>query len=150
MLGFALRDLATRAMPAAHRPTFTLGAYGFTRWSLAGAGLMAVLGRRAGRGGPCARAADGRGLPLLRLWSALYGVRSLRRLNARRCHQSGWPWGRPSAARATSWLIRAGYDKGRVKLKLGIAKGKKLSDKRETSAQRDWNRQKQRLLKQGG
>jgi SsrA-binding protein len=41
-------------------------------------------------------------------------------------------------------------DKGRVKLKLGIAKGKKLSDKRETSAKRDWNRQKQRLLKQGG
>ncbi len=41
-------------------------------------------------------------------------------------------------------------DKGRVKLKLGIAKGKKLADKRETSAKRDWNRQKQRLLKQGG
>jgi SsrA-binding protein len=41
-------------------------------------------------------------------------------------------------------------EKGRVKLKLGIAKGKKLADKRETSAKRDWNRQKQRLLKQGG
>jgi SsrA-binding protein len=40
-------------------------------------------------------------------------------------------------------------DKGLVKLKLGIAKGKKLADKRETSAERDWNRQKQRLLKQG-
>ncbi len=40
-------------------------------------------------------------------------------------------------------------DKGRVKLKLGIARGKKLADKRETSAKRDWNRQKQRLLKQG-
>ncbi|MBF9048145.1 SsrA-binding protein SmpB [Rhodobacterales bacterium LSUCC0031] len=39
-------------------------------------------------------------------------------------------------------------DKGFVKLKLGIAKGKKLADKRETSAERDWNRQKQRLLKQ--
>ncbi|MEY3003843.1 MAG: hypothetical protein RLZZ491_1019 [Pseudomonadota bacterium] len=39
-------------------------------------------------------------------------------------------------------------DKGLVKLKLGIAKGKKLADKRETSAERDWNRQKQRLLKQ--
>lgn len=39
---------------------------------------------------------------------------------------------------------------GKVKLKIGIAKGKKLADKRETSAKRDWNRQKQRLLKQGG
>jgi SsrA-binding protein len=35
-----------------------------------------------------------------------------------------------------------------VKLKLGIAKGKKLSDKRETSAKRDWDRQKSRLMKQ--
>jgi SsrA-binding protein len=40
--------------------------------------------------------------------------------------------------------------KGMVKLKIGIAKGKKVADKRETSAKRDWNRQKQRLLKQGG
>ena len=39
--------------------------------------------------------------------------------------------------------------KGFVKLKIGIAKGKKLADKRETSAKRDWGRQKQRLLKQG-
>lgn len=37
--------------------------------------------------------------------------------------------------------------RGMVKLKIGIAKGKKLHDKRETSAKRDWNRQKQRLLK---
>jgi SsrA-binding protein len=40
-------------------------------------------------------------------------------------------------------------DRGIVKLKLGVAKGKKLSDKRETSAKRDWDRQKSRLLKQG-
>ncbi len=39
--------------------------------------------------------------------------------------------------------------KGRVKLKLGIAKGKKTVDKRENTAKRDWNRQKQRLLKRG-
>jgi SsrA-binding protein len=38
-------------------------------------------------------------------------------------------------------------DRGVVKLKLGIAKGKKLADKRETSAKRDWNREKARLLK---
>ncbi len=41
-------------------------------------------------------------------------------------------------------------DRGIVKLKLGIAKGKKLSDKRETSAKRDWDRQKARLLREKG
>jgi SsrA-binding protein len=40
-------------------------------------------------------------------------------------------------------------ERGVVKLKLGVAKGKKLSDKRETSAKRDWHRQKSRILKQG-
>lgn len=40
--------------------------------------------------------------------------------------------------------------KGLVKLKIGIAKGKKAHDKRETSAKRDWNRQKARLMKQNG
>jgi len=39
--------------------------------------------------------------------------------------------------------------RGRVKLKIGVAKGKKVADKRQTEAKRDWNRQKQRLLKQG-
>ncbi len=39
--------------------------------------------------------------------------------------------------------------KGLVKLKIGIAKGKKTHDKRETEAKRDWGRQKQRLLKEG-
>ncbi len=38
-------------------------------------------------------------------------------------------------------------DKGLAKLKVGIARGKKSHDKRETEAKRDWNRQKQRLLK---
>ncbi len=39
--------------------------------------------------------------------------------------------------------------RGKVKLKIGVAKGKKLADKRATEAKRDWNRQKQRILKQG-
>ncbi|WP_102224123.1 SsrA-binding protein SmpB [Acidimangrovimonas sediminis] len=39
-------------------------------------------------------------------------------------------------------------DRGIAKLQIGIAKGKKLADKRATDAKRDWNRQKQRLLKQ--
>jgi len=38
--------------------------------------------------------------------------------------------------------------RGMAKVKIGIAKGKKNQDKRATEAQRDWNRQKQRLLKQ--
>lgn len=38
--------------------------------------------------------------------------------------------------------------RGLVKLKIGIAKGKKNHDKRETEAKRDWARQKQRLLKE--
>lgn len=40
--------------------------------------------------------------------------------------------------------------RGLVKLKIGVAKGKKLADKRATDAKRDWNRQKSRLLKQQG
>jgi len=38
--------------------------------------------------------------------------------------------------------------KGRVKIKLGVAKGKKNVDKRQTEAKRDWGRQKARILKQ--
>ena len=40
--------------------------------------------------------------------------------------------------------------RGIAKLKIGIAKGKKAPDKRATEAKRDWNRQKQRLLKEHG
>jgi len=39
--------------------------------------------------------------------------------------------------------------KGIAKLKIGIAKGKKVADKRATEAKRDWNRQKARLLRHG-
>ncbi len=41
-------------------------------------------------------------------------------------------------------------DRGRAKLELALAKGKKLHDKRETQKERDWNRQKSRLLKDNG
>lgn len=40
-------------------------------------------------------------------------------------------------------------ERGIVKIKLGVAKGKKLTDKRQTEAKRDWDRQKQRLLRHG-
>jgi SsrA-binding protein len=37
--------------------------------------------------------------------------------------------------------------RGMIKCRIGLAKGKKKTDKRETIKQRDWQRQKQRLMK---
>jgi SsrA-binding protein len=39
------------------------------------------------------------------------------------------------------------YTKGRVKLAVGLAKGKKQHDKRATIKEREWNREQQRLLR---
>jgi SsrA-binding protein len=41
-------------------------------------------------------------------------------------------------------------EKGRAKLLLGLARGKKLHDKRETEKQRDWARDKARLMRDRG
>jgi SsrA-binding protein len=41
-------------------------------------------------------------------------------------------------------------ERGIAKLELGIAKGKKLADKRDTEKKRDWQREKARLLKAHG
>ena len=41
-------------------------------------------------------------------------------------------------------------DRGRAKLEIAVARGKKLHDKRETAKQRDWNREKSRLLRDRG
>lgn len=38
-------------------------------------------------------------------------------------------------------------DQGRAKLELALGRGKKLHDKRESEKERDWNRQKSRLMK---
>jgi len=40
--------------------------------------------------------------------------------------------------------------RGIAKLELGLAKGKKLHDKRDTEKRRDWERQKGRLLREKG
>ncbi|PZR46128.1 MAG: SsrA-binding protein [Stutzerimonas stutzeri] len=40
--------------------------------------------------------------------------------------------------------------RGRAKVELALAKGKKLHDKRETSKQRDWKREQARLLRDRG
>jgi SsrA-binding protein len=39
------------------------------------------------------------------------------------------------------------YSKGRIKIEIGLAKGKKQYDKRETEKERDWDREKQRLMR---
>ena len=39
------------------------------------------------------------------------------------------------------------WTRGRVKLDIGLAKGKKQHDKRQTSKDRDWERQKARVMK---
>ena len=39
------------------------------------------------------------------------------------------------------------FTKGKVKVEIAVAKGKKLYDKREDKKQKDWNKQKQRLLR---
>jgi SsrA-binding protein len=40
------------------------------------------------------------------------------------------------------------WKRSRVKLEIGLAKGKKLHDKRSTEKDRDWQREKERLFKQ--
>src|SRR5258706_6654261 len=40
------------------------------------------------------------------------------------------------------------YTRGRVKIEVGLAKGKKQHDKRATEREKEWDREKQRLMKQ--
>ena len=41
------------------------------------------------------------------------------------------------------------WSRGRAKLKIGLAKGKKQHDKRASIKERDWKREQQRILKNG-
>ncbi|MDH5327778.1 MAG: SsrA-binding protein SmpB [Gammaproteobacteria bacterium] len=41
------------------------------------------------------------------------------------------------------------WKNGRAKLEIGLAKGKQMHDKRATEKDRDWQRQRQRILKSG-
>jgi SsrA-binding protein len=41
-------------------------------------------------------------------------------------------------------------ERGRAKVEIALARGKKLHDKRETEKQRDWGREKGRLLREKG
>ncbi len=44
--------------------------------------------------------------------------------------------------------INLHFSKGRIKCEIGLAKGKKQYDKRETEKARDWQREQQKILKQ--
>lgn len=44
--------------------------------------------------------------------------------------------------------INLHFSKGRIKIDIGLAKGKKLHDKRQSIKDRDWKRQEQRILKE--
>ena len=41
-------------------------------------------------------------------------------------------------------------DRGKAKLRLGLARGKKMHDKRASEKERDWQREKSRLLREKG
>ncbi|MFL5117286.1 MAG: SsrA-binding protein SmpB [Microvirga sp.] len=41
-------------------------------------------------------------------------------------------------------------ERGRAKVELGLGRGKKLHDKRETEKQRDWNRERARVMRDKG
>jgi len=40
------------------------------------------------------------------------------------------------------------FTRGRIKLEIGLAKGKKQHDKRQDEQEKDWNREKERFLKE--
>lgn len=42
------------------------------------------------------------------------------------------------------------WSKGKVKVEIGMARGKRQHDKRKTEKDRDWERQKGRIMKRGG
>ncbi|NEX59750.1 SsrA-binding protein SmpB [Noviherbaspirillum galbum] len=44
--------------------------------------------------------------------------------------------------------INLHYGKGRIKCEIGLAKGKKQHDKRDTERERDWQREQQKIMKQ--
>ncbi|TXL70415.1 SsrA-binding protein SmpB [Vineibacter terrae] len=66
---------------------------------------------------------------------------------------------RRQISRLTGAIQREGYtlvplsiffnDRGMAKVELGLAKGKKQHDKRDSEKARDWQRDRQRLLKRG-
>lgn len=56
--------------------------------------------------------------------------------------------GKVERAGYTMVPINLHYARGRVKVEIGLAKGKKQHDKRAAEKDRDWQREKQRLMRQ--
>jgi SsrA-binding protein len=55
--------------------------------------------------------------------------------------------GKVERAGYTLMPLNMHFTKGRIKLEIGLAKGKKEYDKRATEKDRDWQREKQRLVR---
>ena len=57
--------------------------------------------------------------------------------------------GKVERAGYTLMPLNLHYQRGRIKCEIGLAKGKKQHDKRATEKDRDWQRDKARLLRRG-
>jgi len=55
--------------------------------------------------------------------------------------------GKVQQAGYTLMPLNLHFTKGRVKIEIGLAKGKKLHDKRAVQKDRDWQREKSRLMR---
>jgi len=64
-------------------------------------------------------------------------------------HQINRLIGKVEQAGYTLVPLNLHYSKGRIKLEIGLARGKKQYDKRAAVKEREWNREKQRLLRTG-
>lgn len=58
--------------------------------------------------------------------------------------------GKVERAGYTMVALNLHYSKGNIKADIGLAKGKKQHDKRETEKEREWQREKQRLIRNKG
>ncbi|GHT90993.1 SsrA-binding protein [Betaproteobacteria bacterium] len=56
--------------------------------------------------------------------------------------------GKVERAGYTLMPIDLHYTRGRIKVEIGLAKGKKQHDKREDAKEKDWAREKQRLMRE--
>ncbi|MDR0933495.1 MAG: SsrA-binding protein SmpB [Burkholderiaceae bacterium] len=56
--------------------------------------------------------------------------------------------GKVERAGYTMMPLNLHYSRGRIKCEIGLAKGKKQHDKRDSIKERDWQREQQRLMKQ--
>jgi SsrA-binding protein len=62
-------------------------------------------------------------------------------------HQISKLIGKVERAGYTLMPLNLHYNKGRIKVEIGLAKGKKQHDKRDVEREKDWNREKDRLMK---